>query len=216
MDRIRVVVSDDQGMLGECLIDRLGKAPDLEIVAEVADPSAAVVVARDLSPDIVLMDIDVPGSPFLAGSEITRCCPSTRVIYLSAYSTDQLVAQSIEAGARGYVLKSHTAERVIAAIRDVAAGRDHFAAEVLARLTVGGKGVTPQEKPRTRFTQLTPREVEVLGLLAKGLSVKQVAKRLGVSYKTVDNQTCSLMKKLDIHSRAELVRYAIREKLAVV
>lgn len=216
MERISIIICDDHDMFRECLIDRLSGEPDLAIVAGVGDASAAVLLARDFSPDIVLMDVDMPGSPFLAASDITRRCPSTKIIFLSACSADRLVARSIEAGARGYVLKSHRAERVIEAIRDVAAGKLHFVPEVLARLAVDGKSVTLAGMPKTRFSQLTPREVEVLRLLAEGLSVKQVARSLGVSYKTADNQTSSLMKKLDIHSRAELVRYAIREELAVI
>ncbi len=216
MDLIRIIVADGQDMFRECLIDHLAKEPDVEIVAHTADVSAAVLLARDFSPDVVLMATDMPGRPFCGGGRITRLCPHTKVIFLGACCADRHVARSIEAGARGYLLKSQRAERVVEAIRDVAAGKLHFAAEVLARLAVDERALASEAKPATKFSRLTHRELEVLRLLAEGLRVREVAANLGVSYKTVDNQALSLMKKLDIHSRAQLIRYAIREQLTVV
>jgi len=216
MDLIRIIVADGQDMFRECLTNHLAKEPDLEIVAHTADISTAVLLARDFSPDVVLMATDMPGRPFRGGDRITRLCPHTRLIFLGRCCADRYVARSIEVGARGYVLKSQRAERVVEAIRDVAAGKLHFATEVLARLAVDGKALPSEVKPATKFSRLSHRELEVLRLLAEGLRVRQVAADLGVSYKTVDNQTLGVMKKLDIHSRAQLVRYAIREQVAVV
>ena len=216
MDLIRIIVAVGQDMFRECLTDHLAKEPDLEVVAHTADVSAAVLLARDLSPDVVLMATDMPGRPFRGGGRITRLCPHTRVIFLGTCCADRYVARSIEVGARGYLLKRQRAERVVEAIRDVAAGKLYFVAEVLAGLAVDGKAVASAAKPATRLSRLSHRELEVLRLLAEGLRVREVAADLGVSYKTVDNQTLSLMRKLDIHSRAQLVRYAIREQLTVV
>ena len=216
MDRTRIIVADGQGMFRECLIDHLAKEPDLEIVGHTADVSTAVLLARDVSPEVVLMATDMPGRPFVGGGRIISLCPRTKVIFLGTSCADRYVARSIEVGARGYVLKGQRAERVLEAIRNVAAGKLHFVPEVLARLAVDGKTLTSEARPATRSSRLTHRELEVLSLLAEGLRVRQVAANLGVSYKTVDNQTLSLMKKLDIHSRAQLIRYAIREELTIV
>ncbi|MBN2583740.1 MAG: response regulator transcription factor [Planctomycetes bacterium] len=216
MDHIRVVAADDHEMFRECLVERLNQEPDIQVIAHVGDAAEAALLVRDMCPEVVLLDIDMPGSPFVAAGEIARRCPATSIIFLSAYHADRHIARCIDAGARGFVLKSHDVQSVAAAIRDVAAGKWHFVPEVLCRMVVEDGAPTLKELPQTRFAQLTPREVEVLRLLAEGQSVKQAARSLGVSYKTVDNQTSSLMGKLDIHSRAELVRYAIREELAVV
>ncbi|NLX58407.1 MAG: response regulator transcription factor [Phycisphaerae bacterium] len=216
MDSIRIVVADDHEMFRECLVERLNQEPDLQVQAHVGDAAETAMLVRDINPDVVLLDIDMPGSPFVAAGEIARRSPSTKVIFLSDRHADRHIARCIDVGARGFILKSHDVRSLVTAIRDVAAGQWHFVPEVLCRMVVQGDTLSLKESPQTRLSQLTPREVEVLRLLAEGQSVKQAARSLGVSYKTVDNQASSLMRKLDIHSRAELVRYAIREELAVV
>jgi DNA-binding NarL/FixJ family response regulator len=201
-------------MFRECLIDRLNEEENLDVVGHAADATEALALAKEACPDVVLLDINMPGSPFLAGQEILRHCDRVRLVFLTAHLSDQAIGESLRIGARAFVTKGHGADQLIEAIHAVAAGGYYFVPEVRQRLVFDGDIPRVPSDISTRSSLLSPREREVLRLLAEGHSVKQVAQMLHVSYKTVDNQTSSVMKKLQIHSRAELVRYAIREKLA--
>ena len=202
-------------MFRECLVQRLNQEADFEVVAHVGDAAEAAVLARSLLPDVVLLDINMPGSPFLAGQEIRRFCDHTRLIFLTAHLSDQMIEESLRSGAQGFVTKRYGSDKLLDAVRAVTLGDYYFVPEVRARLIFQDGSPSPVQRVTTRTGLLSPREREVLRLLAEGQSVKQVAQTLHVSYKTVDNQTSSVMKKLQLHSRAELVRYAIREEMAI-
>jgi DNA-binding NarL/FixJ family response regulator len=213
---IRVIVAAEHEMFRECLVRRLSEEPDLQVVADAGDASEAARQAGKLLPDVVVLEVEMPGGPFVAGREMLRRRRSPKLVCLADHCSDALVAEGLRTGAQGYVLKGCSAAELVRAIREVAAGRRYYAKEVAARLLPEGDGVGAVPARRMRAARLSPRELEVLCLLAEGHSVKQAAALLKVSYKTVDNQATSLMKKLDIHSRAELVRYAVRERLVVV
>ena len=211
----RILIADDHDMFRECVVQRLNQEADFEVVAHVGDAAEAALLARSLLPDVVLLDINMPGSPFLAGQEIRRFCEHTRVIFLTAQLSDQMIEEGLRSGAHGFVTKRHGSDKLLEAVRAVAQDQYYFVPDVRARLVFEDGAASATQRVTTRSGLLSPREREVLRLLAEGHSVKQVAQALHVSYKTVDNQTSSVMKKLQVHSRAELVRYAIREEMAL-
>jgi two-component system, NarL family, response regulator NreC len=214
--RIRILVADGHAMFRQCLLQRLNLESDMAVVAAVGDVSEAVEEARTLMPDVVLLDADMPGNPFLAGREILRHSENTRLVYLAACCSDRTIAEGLDAGAHALVTKHYSGDILVEAVRTVLSGHRYFVPEVTSRLVFEAAESCPDDRVRTRASLLSPREREVLALLADGRSVKQVAQVLHLSYKTVDNQTCSIMRKLQVHSRAELVRYALREEPATV
>lgn len=210
----RILVADAHEMCRQCLVQRLNLEGDMDVVAAVGKVPAAVEKARALRPDVVLLDADMPGNPFLAGREILRHGEHVRLVCLTACCSDRIIAESLDAGAHALVTKHDRADTLVEAVRAVLSGRRYFVPEALSRLVFEGDELRPGDQVRTRAALLSPREREVLALLAEGRRVKQVAQVLHLSTKTVDNQTGSIMRKLQIHSRAELVRYALREEQA--
>lgn len=189
--------------------------PDIEVVGRTENADRAVPEAIRLEPDIVLMDIDMPGRIcFEAARAIQDRCPQIRIIFLSAFFHDRYIEQALEVLAAGYVTKGEPPETVIEAIRAVASGRSYFSTDVQDRLVVDPKGLRLAHKKRSRASTLTPKELEVLRYIARGLSQKQIAATMHRSEKTVHNHCTQLMAKLDIHDRVELARFAIREGLA--
>jgi len=209
----RILIADDHDIFRECTVARLNQEEGFQVVGDVAHAAGAVVQGKALSPDIVLMDINMPGSPFLAGPEFGRHCPHCRVIFLTGHPSDQNVADCLWSGARGIVTKRHSMSTLVEAVRAVVRGEYYFVPEILARLTFENGVPLLQPEIAARTSSLTPREREVLRMLAEGHSVKQTAQALYVSARTIGNQTSSIMAKLRIHNRASLVRYAIREQM---
>jgi DNA-binding NarL/FixJ family response regulator len=212
---ISVLVADDHAMLQTMLKSRLEAEPDIRVVAVVGRADEAVASSLQFKPQVVLMDIDMPGmSSFDAARLIRRGNPDVRVVFLSAYVQDRQIEQALEAGASGYVAKSQPEESLIAAVRSVAAGEAYFSPEVQARIVVGYKGPHLAHAAVVRTSNLTPRELEILRHLAEGMSKKEIARALQISVNTVNRHASSLMSKLNIHDRVELTRFAIREGLA--
>jgi DNA-binding NarL/FixJ family response regulator len=209
----RILIADDHDIFRECTVGRLSQEEGFQVVGHVAHAAEVVLQGKAISPDIVLMDINMPGSPFLAGSGLRRQCPHCHVVFLTGHPSDQNVADCLWSGARGIVTKRHSMSILVEAVRAVVRGEYYFVPEVLARLTFedGVPSLRPEIAAKT--SSLTPREREVLRMLAEGHSVKQTAKALYVSVRTIGNQTTSIMAKLQIHNRAGLVRYAIREQM---
>lgn len=187
----------------------------LEVVGEAADGQAGVEEAERLRPDIVTMDVEMPR---LSGVEATRriiqACPETRVLILTMYVDDQVVARCLEAGASAYVLKDEPVSQLAYAIEAVAGGGRYLSPAAVDKV-IDHRG-QPRERGRTRYDLLTDREREVLKLLVDGLSTKQVAARLERSVKTAEVHKYNLMHKLGVHDRAELIRYAISHRLVQV
>ncbi|MCU0836269.1 MAG: response regulator transcription factor [Chromatiaceae bacterium] len=213
----RILIADDHELLRDMLVRRLNEEPDLAVVAAIGDADAAVREALDARPDLVLLDIDMPGvSVFEAVRRMREGLPEARVIFLSAYVQDGFISQALEVRASGYLTKGHKPEHLIACIRRVLRGGTCYSPEVERRLELGAGGVRLAQRPRSRLELLTARERQVLGYLAQGLSKKEIARLDGASVKTVDHHCQHIMEKLDLHDRVELARYAIREGLVAV
>lgn len=212
---ITVVMADDQAMVRQPLANWLRQTGDVKVLAEASNGDDAVTIAIRERPDVVLMDIDMPGLlAFEAVRTIKTRCPRTRVIVVSGFFNDRYIEEALAAEASGYVTKGESPETVLAAIRAVASGGAYFSPQVQERLVIDAKGVRLAAEGATRASTLTPRELEVLRYIARGLSKRDIAGIMHLSVKTVDNHSTSLMSKLNIHDRVELTRYAIREGLA--
>jgi len=211
---IRIVLADDHRIVRDGLCALLAREKDIELVGQADDGLAAVRLARELQPDIVVTDVSMPG---LNGVEATRRIrtdhPSVRVLCLSVHAERRMVLAVLEAGASGYVLKDCSYEELALAIRKAMADQVHLSAE-LVRVVVNEVRSRGQPQPAAGASQLTPREREMVQLLSEGLSTQQIADRLHVSAKTVATHREHVMQKLDISSLAELTRYALREGLS--
>jgi DNA-binding NarL/FixJ family response regulator len=229
---MKVLLADDHRIVREGLRSLLETQPDLQVVAEASDGRQAVEMARQLSPDVVVMDVAMPQ---LNGIEATRQIsaeePAMKVVALSMHSDRRFVSEALKAGASGYVLKDGAFDELISAIRAVVADRVYLSPRVagvvvedyVRRLPTRGHDGAQQpgdddstSARRSVFDALTPREREVLQLMAEGYATKEVAHRLHVSVKTVETHRRQIMEKLDLHSVAELTKYAIREGLTAL
>ncbi len=209
--KIRIVMADDHTLVRRSIATLLRTTPDIDVVSDVDNTDAAIDAAIANQPDVVLMDIDIPGVEcFEAGRTIRARCPRTKLIFLSAFTNDTYIEAGIAAGAMGYVTKSEPPDAVINAIRSVAQGRSYFSPEVQARIVIDRDGPT-LASAKSRGSKLTLREMEVLRYIARGLSKKDIAKLMHLSVKTIENHTANIMARLDIHDRVDLTRYAIRE-----
>ncbi len=219
MAKIRVLLADDHTILREGIRLLLSAQPDIEVVGEAGDGKEAVGKAHELRPDIVLMDIAMPG---MNGLEATRRIRAEdkeiQVLILSMYEDQDYVLPILEAGASGYVLKRTATSELVSAIRAVYEGNSFLYPSVAKMLIqdylrrgVGGQG-PPSGGQDPRGT-LSERELEVLRLIGEGLTNQQIADRLFISIKTVQAHRSNIMEKLNIHDRVELVKYAIRHGL---
>jgi len=214
-ETLKILLADDHAMLIESIAGRLGKEEDLEVISRVHNADDAVQVARETRPDIVLMDIDLPGqASFDAVRQIKADNPDTHIIFLSAFSSDRYIEDALQSGCSGYLTKDESMEVVIKAIRSAASNGSYYSPRVRERLVVDPeKGLTLEGSGSTKASSLTGRELEVCRYLAQGMSKKEIATRLHRSIKTVDKHVENLMRKLEIHDRVELARFAIREGL---
>jgi len=213
---IKIILADDHTLLRQSLARILNETSNMTVVAEVGTADEAVDTAIRTNPDIVVLDIDMPGiAAFDAARTIQARCPQARIIFLSAFTHDRYIDAALKSNALGYLCKTEPPEKVLRAIRTVAAGQSYFSPEVQARLVVGQAGVHLGVNPeiKLRASSLTGRELEVLTYIAKGHSKKEIAKLMHLSVKTVENHTASVMTRLDIHDRVQLTRFAIREGL---
>ncbi len=209
----KIVLADDHKIVRDGLRGLLEKEIDLNVVAEADDGRKAVELVREHHPDLVIMDV---GMPNLNGIEATRQivadAPNTKVIALSMHSRAQFVGRMLDAGARGYLLKDCAYEELVAAVRAVLAHRVYLSKGITGVVVDDYVRRRSVEKPSTLAT-LTPREREILQLMAEGRSTKEIAHELHVSVKTVETHRLHIMEKLDIHSIAGLTKYAISEGL---
>ena len=213
MAKIRVLLTDDHTLFRQGIRTLLMAEPDIEVVGEAANAFDAVAVARQMHPDIVLMDIGMNGmSSFEATRQIRKERLETRVIFLSMYDDEDYLAECVDMGASGYILKESPADQLLTAIREVHRGGSFLSPRLLTRLVDGFRhqGVNARQP---RFGTLTKREREILKMLAEGNSVKEIATGFELSVKTVEAHKFNLMRKLDIHNKAQLVQYAIQKKV---
>ncbi len=208
MKPLRVLLADDHDVVRQglrALLERHG----LDVVAEASDGRTAVEQTTALRPDVAVLDVAMPVLNGVdAANEITRCLPATRVILLTALNDVQFVAGALRAGVRGFVTKGQDIEDLVQAIRQVADGRLYASAGVSQAVLDAAQAVDT-------VAALSPRERQVVRLIAEGKSTKQIAELLKISVKTAEFHRARLMEKLNIHDTAGLVRYAIREGLIV-
>lgn len=210
---IGVVVVDDHEIAREGVRSRLELETDFEVLAELPCADDLIPTCEQHQPQVVLMDIDMPGSdPFTMIQDLKRLQPDVRVLILSAYMRDGYVDAAVQAGAWGYLSKNQSFDDIVRSIRRVVAGELAYPPEILDRFEYShGQLRRRDDASCNPISTLTPRELEVMRLIAKGLSTKEIAGILHRSPKTIDAHRTSLMRKLNIDDRVELTRYAIRE-----
>lgn len=211
MQKIKVLLADDHNVVRQGLRALLAVEPDIEIVGEADTGRQAVMLAKKLLPDVVVMDIAMPLLNGLeATRQITAQVPSTKVLILSTYSEDDYVQQLTEAGAAGYLVKQTAAQDLLKAIREAHKGNAFFSPSIAKRLRDHCREAFVSGQPvKQRSHSLTSREAEVLQLIAEGQPNKQIASELCISIKTVEKHRQQLMNKLNIHDIAGLTRHAI-------
>ncbi len=213
MSPFRILLVDDHALFREGLRAILDAQPDLEVVGEAADGLEAVVKARELQPDLVLMDIRMPGMDGLeALLRIKRASPETKVVMLTVQSDEEQLLQAIKYGAQGYLLKDLPSQKVLemlrAALRGEAALPPALAARILEEFRRLSQQVAPTANTASEATSLTPREIEVLSRIAQGASDKEIATALNISLYTVKTHVRNILAKLQVSSRHEAARYA--------
>ena len=206
---LRLLLVDDHKIIREGLRTLVARYGDMTVVGEAADGSEAVRLASELCPDVVIIDITMPG---LNGIDATRRIrandPRIRVVALSMHADRRFVIETLKAGASGYLLKDCAFEEIASAVRNVASGGMYLSGRITDLVV---REYVSSQKSESGSHTLTPREREVLQLVAEGQSTKDIAYKLKVSVKTVETHRQQLMEKLRIHSVAELTKYAVRE-----
>jgi len=214
MAKTRILLVDDHAIVRAGIRTLLEKQSDMEVVDEAADGREAIEKARELRPDVVVMDIVMPG---IGGLEATRLvkteCPEVRILALTMHEDERYFFQALHAGASGYVVKGAPPADFIAAIRSVAEGQAHLGPALTRKLIDDYLSRGEEASDRETHDDLTDREREVLRLIAEGQTGKQIAKQLCISVHTVERHRQNLMAKLDLHNRTALIKYAIRKKL---
>jgi DNA-binding NarL/FixJ family response regulator len=212
---IRVVMIDDHRLMREALCEMLMRTPGVTVVGQADNGRTGAELVAELAPQVVVMDISMPD---LNGIDATRRIlaenPDVKVVALSMHDDPRMVAAMLKAGARGYVLKDAALADLRTALETVIAGRPYFSPQINSVLLNGFLSPRHSTEGMSAFAALTSREREVLQLVAEGRSTKDIADQLDLSVKTVEKHRTQLMEKLDLHSVAELTRYAIREGIS--
>ncbi len=215
MNPVRILVADDHEVVRRGLRALLEAQPGWQVCAEAADGRETVEKAKELKPDVVILDISMPT---LNGLEATRHIakevPQSRVLILTMHESEQVIREVLDAGARGYLLKSDAGRDLVAAVDALRRHRTFFTSRV-AEMVLDGylRKDSAFAEARPARSRLTPRQREVVQLLAEGKSTKEVAMALGMSIKTAETHRTNIMRKLDLHSVTDLVRYAIRNNI---
>jgi DNA-binding NarL/FixJ family response regulator len=214
MPALRILIADDHAVVRKGLRTLLESRAGWEVCAEASDGRDAVEKALRLNPDVAVLDI---GMPLLNGVEATRrihkSSPATEVLILTMHESDDLVQQVVEAGARGYILKDDADRVLLAAVDALRLHKSYFSTRVSGAVTSEELSEGAGDAPKATRSRLTPREREILQLLAEGKSNKEIAALLGISVNTAEAHRANIMLKLDIHSISELVVYAVRNKI---
>jgi DNA-binding NarL/FixJ family response regulator len=212
---LRILVADDHDVMRLGIRELLGTREGWEICAEARNGREAVAKTEQMKPDIAILDVNMPElNGIEAARRIRKSFPTTEVLVISFDYSDQLIREIVGAGARGFVVKGDSERDLISAVEALSNHRSFFTSRatdvILGRVRGGGYGSDIRELARNR---LTPREREIVQLLAEGKSSKEVAEFLTISVKTADTHRANIMRKLDLHSVTELVRYAVRNQI---
>jgi two-component system, NarL family, response regulator LiaR len=206
---VRVLLVDDHPVVRQGLRALLSTQDGIDVVGEAEDGEAAVTAAERLSPDVVLMDVVMPGMDGVeALRRIGQRRPQTRVVMLTSYADERRAMEAVDAGASGFLLKDASPRDVVAAIRAAHRG------EAVLHPSVAAKLLSERRRPPAAHAELTARELEVLRLIARGLQNKQIAAQLHLSEKTVKTHVSAVLRKLDVADRTQAAMYAVRERLA--
>jgi DNA-binding NarL/FixJ family response regulator len=212
VSKIRVLIADDHAIVREGVKALITLADDMEVVGEAADGREAIAKAQALEPDVCLMDIAMPGLGGLEATiEIKKLCPRAKILILSQYEDREYIRRFLKAGVSGYVLKKSAGADLTAAIRAVYRGGLVLDPDVAREAMKEHEGVGAGGGNADPYESLTDREKQVLKLVAEGLSNKEVADLLGISIKTAMSHRERVMEKLALHSRTELIRFAIKQ-----
>jgi DNA-binding NarL/FixJ family response regulator len=215
VSKVRVLIADDHEVVRRGLRGLIESHPGWRICGEATTGREAVEKSKELKPDVVVMDITMPELNGLdATRQILKAVPRTQVLILTIHASEQLVHDVVAAGARGYVLKSDAGRDLVAAIEALAHRKPFFTPTLTEMVLRGlGKPIAPGKEPMATHSPLSPREREIVQLLAEGKSNKEVATALNISVNTVETHRANIMLKLDLHSISDLVHYAIRNKI---
>jgi two-component system response regulator NreC len=210
--KIRVLICDDHTLFREGVRAILSTDPLLEIAGEAGDGRRAVEEAQRIRPDVILMDVSMPALiGYEAIREILKTQPRVRILVLTMYEEEDIIRRCLRAGAAGYIVKDAPAAQLLEAVHTVCGGGQYLSPRVLKKVVTGY--TDEKTPPETRYDTLSGREREVLKLLAEGYSVKEIAGRLDLSVKTAEAHKYNLMRKLDLHDRTGLIKYALSKKL---
>jgi two-component system response regulator NreC len=214
MNPIRILVTDDHAVLRAGLTALLNAEPDLTVVGEASDGSECLRVAQAVQPDVILLDINMPGMNGLEVLPLLRqSAPQSRVLVLTMHDDSTYLRQVLRAGGAGYVLKQAADKELLSAIRTVYSGGTFLHPAHAQALLTDPSAATPPVQSDNRLEQLSEREQEVLTLIALGYSNKEIAEKLFLSVKTVETYKARIMEKLELTTRAALVRFALQHKL---
>ena len=210
----RVVIAEDHTLFREGLKALLSLEPEFEVVGEAADGYHAIQSAKELKPDLILLDISMPRVDGMAAiKEIKRVCPEAKILILTVHKTEEHVLETLKSGASGFVLKDASHEEFLLAMKSVLQDKRYLSPDISARIVDGYLNGRGTDEPDTPWKSLTPREKQVLKLVAEGYKNKEIADFLCISVKTVAKHRSNIMKKLDLHSASGLTAYAMKRGL---
>ena len=211
MSKTKILIVDDHAVLRDGLHAMLGVYEDIEIVGEASEGKEAIKKALEFAPDVILMDLVMPGMDGLeATRRILKKMPKTKVLFLTQYETKEYLLSAIKAGAAGYIPKRALSSELVSAIRVVHNGESFLYPSAMVMLVEDYRQRTDEAEP---YDQLTAREREILNLIAAGHTSRKISDILNISFKTVNGHRAKLMKKLNLHNRTELIKYALRKGL---